>query len=193
MNPTLHKLVKEKKRLFNNNRATKWKHEHLVYAYHSVNSVLKKQCKLALSTYELTLVSDKLNPKRLFAYIKSQQKISSGINFLSHNNDIISDRQSIANALNNQFYSVFVKDPLPLLLATFPPRTTAKPTNHQVLTELAPLSCANQPTLLSSPSTSSSQDLSNRAQSLNTGPMRTSHQAIKKAANSTQATTDPSH
>ena len=71
MNPDLLQLVKLKKSLFNKNRATKWRHVHLNFFYHEVSKNLKKQCKIALANYEFLLVSDKLNPKRLYAYIKS--------------------------------------------------------------------------------------------------------------------------
>ena len=103
--------MKLKKSLFNKNRATKWRHEHLKLFYSEVSKYLKKLCKSALINYEFLLVSDKHNPKRLYAYVKSQQKTNPNIDSLSIHNVISSDSLYIANTLKNQFHSIFEKEP----------------------------------------------------------------------------------
>lgn len=124
MNPDLLQLVKLKKSLYNKNRSTKWRYDHLNLYYRKVCKNLKKLCKLALANYEFQLVKDKHNPKRLFAYVKSQQNSYSSIDSLSVHNAISTDRLEIANALNNQFHSVFVKES-PSDLPSFPSRTSS--------------------------------------------------------------------
>ena len=125
MNSDLLQLVKLKKSLFNKNRASNWKHEHLVFLYHQVRTNLKKLCKTSLSNYELSLVEDKLNPKRLFAYVKSHQKNISSIDSICVQNSISVDRLDIANTLNSQFHSVFVNDQPSRPLPFFPSRTNS--------------------------------------------------------------------
>jgi hypothetical protein len=52
----------------------------------------------------------KKNPKRLFAYINSKQKVRSIISSLLVNDKEVTEPIDIANSLNNQFKSVFVND-----------------------------------------------------------------------------------
>lgn len=93
--------------------------------YKIVRSQIKKLIKQCISNYELSLATDKSNPKKLFAYVNSKVKSSTKITSLTRGHEITTDPTTIANTLNEQFHSVFVKksaDPLQIPFAT---RTTS--------------------------------------------------------------------
>ena len=60
--------------------------------------------------YENSIAFDKKNPKKLFTYIKSSQKVIPRINAITLGNTTFTDLKKISNLLNNQFESVFVND-----------------------------------------------------------------------------------
>ena len=124
MNNELLDLIKLKNRLFYRNLASRWKHLELVHEYKSLRAQVKKLTNKRISEYEMDLASDKRNPKRLFTYINSRQKVKSGINSISINGHITTDHQHIANTLNDQFQSVFVNDQFESDLPSFTNRTT---------------------------------------------------------------------
>lgn len=116
-------LIKSKKHLFFKNVASKWKVPELVAEFKTCRSLVKSSIKKRVAEFELELVKDKTNPKRLFAYTKSHQKISSSIESLSLHNRTTTNRIEIADALNQQFQSVFVDDSQDSYLPRFAFRT----------------------------------------------------------------------
>ena len=79
---------------------------------------------MAVREFEEKLANDKKNPKKLYAYINSRQKVKTQINSLLIQNKTITNGNEIANALNNQFQSVFVDDSDSTELPEFKNRTT---------------------------------------------------------------------
>ena len=110
MSKDLLKLIRLKKKLFYRNLSSKWKIPELVTQYKNIRSKVKKQTHITIAKFELNLANDKKNPKKLFKYINSRQKVISSISSLSDNGTNTSDRFYMANILNNQFKSVFNVD-----------------------------------------------------------------------------------
>ena len=70
-----------------------------------------KLVKSSTKEYEMSLATDKKNPKRLFSYINSKQSTRVGIMAMNDTDDETrTNSTDIANVLNNHFGSVFVKD-----------------------------------------------------------------------------------
>ena len=85
---------------------------------------VKKATKTAIIQFEESLANDKKNPKRLFSYINSKQKIKTKLNTMRTNSgDVTSDKVEIANLLNQHFNSVFVYEPFNDIMPDFPKRT----------------------------------------------------------------------
>ena len=78
---------------------------------------------MTVREFEEKLANDKKNPKKPYAYINSRQKVRTQINSLIVQNKTITDGKEIANALNNQFQSVFVDDSDKTELPEFTKRT----------------------------------------------------------------------
>jgi hypothetical protein len=110
LNKESSSLIKLKKKLWHINMSLKWKNNNLLAEYKKIKKLVRKTLNSSIKKFEESLANDKKNPKRLFAYINSKQKIKSTINSLIINNQEITTRTDIANALNNQFKSVFVND-----------------------------------------------------------------------------------
>ena len=93
--------------------------------YKLVRAQTKKMIKECISNYELNLAKDKSNPKKLYAYVNSKVKSTTKITSLNCKNKLSTHPTTIANTLNEQFHSVFIKKPAdPLQLPPFLNRTT---------------------------------------------------------------------
>lgn len=111
MNNNIIAMSKKKKELWHVNQRTKWKCASLINEYKHARNSLKKAIKIAIKSYEHDLANDKKNPKRLYSYVNKKHSFRPNINAIKDNNKIIqTDRRRIANVLNNQFSSVFVKE-----------------------------------------------------------------------------------
>ena len=124
MNKDLMKIVKKKKTLWHQNMSTNWKCTQLSNEYYNINREITKLTRTTVREFEEKLANDKKNPKKLYAYINSRQKVKTQINSLLVQNKIITDGKEIANALNNQFQSVFVDDSDNCELPEFKKRTS---------------------------------------------------------------------
>ena len=69
--------------------------------------------KKAIQNYEADLAENaKRNPKLIYKYIKSKQKVKESIRFIkSECREMLLDRTKIANELNSYFHSVFINEP----------------------------------------------------------------------------------
>jgi hypothetical protein len=146
-------LSSRKKALWHKNQATRWKISSLVKEYERIRKNIKKKSKLATITFEQSLANDKKNPKLLYAYVNSRQKVSDPISALKNANNIITnDKKEIASILNVQFSSVFVNESSHESIPEFPKRTNNEIndisiTQHEIANLLANLdkfkSCGN--------------------------------------------------
>lgn len=81
--------------------------------YQEIIRKVKKKIKTEMLNLERKIANNsKNNPKLVYAYTKSKQDIKDQIRALTVNNCTITDRKEIADALNKQFKSVFVKEVL---------------------------------------------------------------------------------
>lgn len=104
-------LVKKKKRLMYNRQGSRSNIASLKIEYIKVCKELKRKVKEAVNKLENNIASDKKNPKRLFAYINAKKDIKQSIGALKNEEGVaITDSVEIANILNRQFKSVFVKE-----------------------------------------------------------------------------------
>ena len=103
-------LIKRKKHLFYKNLSLKWNNPELVADFKKCRGDVKKAIKKRVTNYEMEIVNDKSNPKRLFAYTNSKLKTNSNINSLTVNSCTVTNPSAIANSLNDQFQSVFVDE-----------------------------------------------------------------------------------
>ena len=110
MNKELMRNIKKKKALWHQNMASNWKCAQLSDEYKQINKDITKLTRATIREFEENLANDKKNPKRLFLYVNSRQKVKTQINSLRVQNTTLTDGKEIANALNNQFQSVFVDD-----------------------------------------------------------------------------------
>ena len=123
MNKDLMRTVKKKKTLWHQNMSTNWKCTRLANEYEKINRDIKKLTRTTVRDFEEQLANDKKNPKKLYAYINSRQKVKTQINSLRVNNKTVTEGKEIANALNDQFQSVFVDDSDNTELPEFKKRT----------------------------------------------------------------------
>ena len=87
-------LSAKKDRLFYQNRASKWKIQSLVREYEKIRREIKKESKKATITFEQRLANDKKNPKLLYAYVNSRQKVKDSINAMRNkNNEVTNDKK----------------------------------------------------------------------------------------------------
>ena len=111
MNTHIVELIKQKKRLWSNNKRNNWRCAELVKQYKRTCVELKNETSKAISTYEERLAYDKKNPKKLYSYVNSKQQIKSGISSLKDVNGVVyTEHGEMANILNEHFSSVFVKE-----------------------------------------------------------------------------------
>ncbi|XP_065654833.1 uncharacterized protein LOC136081446 [Hydra vulgaris] len=126
MTKELLSLIRLKKSLWARNFSSKWKITSLVGKYRETRKFVKKLSHSSLKSFEIALANDKRNPKRLFSYINSKRSVInqiSSIRITSSSESISSDKITIANSLNNQFQSVFSKEPSNDNLPRFDRRT----------------------------------------------------------------------
>ena len=97
-------LVNKKKKLWFQNVASSWKDADKINDYKKMRRTVKKATKTAIIQFKESLANDKKNPKRLFSYINSKQKIKTKLNTMRTNSgDVTSDKVEIANLLNQHF------------------------------------------------------------------------------------------
>ena len=79
--------------------------------YNTIRKNIKKESKKATISFEQRLANDKKNPKLLYAYVNSRQKVKVHLSALKNNqNTVTNNKQEIASILNDQFSSVFVNE-----------------------------------------------------------------------------------
>ena len=71
---------------------------------------IKAATYVAQKKYEESLAEDKKNPKRLYAYINEKKRVDSSITAIRSGDRTLTDRRDIAEALNAQLNSVFIKN-----------------------------------------------------------------------------------
>ena len=116
--------------------ASNGKFPSLIQEYKQARSDLRKLIKKCISIYELSLASDKKNPKKMYAFVNSKLKSSSTITSIYHNNSVSTDPIIIANTLNQQFQSVFVVEPANPTIPPFSARTSSSLSNTFFSTEI---------------------------------------------------------
>lgn len=135
INGEVLRLASKKKRLFFMNLATDWENSELVSSYRRTNRLVGKQSRFSKIEYERELANDKKNPKRLFSYINQHQKVKEQINSIkTSDGEITTDATRIANVLNQQFQSVFVREG-DEELPNFESRTNSKLENINIYAE----------------------------------------------------------
>jgi len=103
-------MCRKKKRLYNkacsSGSAADWTN------YKEVNKVAKRQCRNAYFSYVSQLFASRTNRKKFWSFIKECRKDSTGVPPLSVGSNTFIDDKDKANALNNQFASVFTRENL---------------------------------------------------------------------------------
>ena len=106
----IERLTKRKRNLWHANSRTKWLSSTLANKYTRARNDLSKQTRRAIRSHELKLAGDKRNPKKLFAYVNSKQSTREAINAITDRDGVThTDGTRIANAINQQFSSVFTR------------------------------------------------------------------------------------
>ena len=108
----LRHLLNRKDQLWHINKKISWKSAYLARLYKKCRYEVKKATSLSLKKFEFDIANDKYNPKRLFAYINSRQKVKLNISALNGaDGSTLTNGNDIANELNKNFNSVFVREP----------------------------------------------------------------------------------
>jgi len=112
INNHIKQITRKKRRLYNKARTTNllqhWS------AYRNIKKIVQRECRQAHNQY----ISDLLDPhsdrghKRLWTYIKSKRKDTSGISSLVVNDTLYSKDTDKASILNSHFSSVFTREHL---------------------------------------------------------------------------------
>ncbi|RMZ97674.1 RNA-directed DNA polymerase from mobile element jockey-like [Brachionus plicatilis] len=111
INPELAKLIKKKKSLWHQLRASGGKNRSLEQSYTSVKREIEKKSRDSIRLFEKSLADDKLNPKRLYAYVNEKQKVKMRITSITNDSGVsTTNRNEIADTLNKHFSSVFVNE-----------------------------------------------------------------------------------
>lgn len=106
--------------------SSKWKINQIVLQYKKTRSQVKKLTKKCLRDHERDIANDKKNPKRLYAYLnKKKTQIPKLTSLYDETGNITSDKNQIANTLNQQFKSAFNPKSTCLTMPEFKSRTTA--------------------------------------------------------------------
>ena len=178
---------------------------------------LRRQTTKALATSYKSYVNNqigdslKTNPKRFWSFIKANKRENIGIPTLRVNDRPITDDRDKANALNNQFTSVFTSEryPIPVidpsLYSSMPPLDNG---TNGIIKQLKNLnqnkailaqtnsqleSSRKLQNKLPPSSRTSSNSHTTQANSPTTGFKHWLPQSTRKALNHTLLTTDPSH
>ena len=110
MNNVVLNIIKKKRKLHYQLQSNRFKSSKLVEEYHNKCIEADKISRITVKKFEEDLANDRKNPKRLYQYIKSKQKVNTQISSLLIDGKLIVEGTEIANALNNQFKSVFISD-----------------------------------------------------------------------------------
>ncbi|XP_065642744.1 uncharacterized protein LOC136074366 [Hydra vulgaris] len=108
------KAIRNKTSLWHKLLSNGFKCEKLKVQYFLINKTIKNLVKSKRINYEKKIAkSSKENPKLFYAYVNSNRKIKLGINIITDKNcSLQTNRDNIANILNENFHSVFViEDP----------------------------------------------------------------------------------
>ena len=112
LNKSIKSKMKERKHLYDIAKKTKsieaWK------SYQRLRNRITKEIEIAHTDHQSQLFTDDSNNtcKRFWKYIKSSRKDHIGVPTLINNGKVITDSLEKAEALNNQFYSVFTDEDL---------------------------------------------------------------------------------
>ncbi|MBY0580626.1 MAG: reverse transcriptase family protein [Rickettsiales bacterium] len=104
--------IRHKTTLWNKLISNKSKSPILVQQYKIQSKLVKNMVRLKRIEYEKKISeTSKRNPKLFYSYVNSNKKVKGGIASMSNEyNNIVTNRESIANILNNSFNSVFVNE-----------------------------------------------------------------------------------
>ena len=121
----LKALTKRKRSMWYTKLASGGKDAVLNQQYKEVAKLVKQRMRKAVQEYERSLAEDKVNPKRIYHYIKMRQRVKQGLSALQEADGMITDPTAIVNSINEHFASCFVAEPPGLAMPDFPPRTEA--------------------------------------------------------------------
>ena len=93
--------------------------------YKDLAKSVKHRMRTAVHDYEMSLANDKVNPKRIYHYIKMRQRVKLGLDALQEGDRVLTDPSEIVNTLNDHFSSCFVVEPSLEDLPEFSSRTSA--------------------------------------------------------------------
>jgi len=106
----MKQFIRKKKRLYNyaqlSDTTKDWN------TYHAAKKVAQRECRKAHNTYLTNLINPESNypTKRMFSYIKSQQKDCNRVPALEVNGDVVTRNLTKAEELNKYFSSVFTHE-----------------------------------------------------------------------------------
>ena len=108
---TTKRLIRKKQRIYNKAKSTS-KPQHWAHF-----RTIRKQCQKSANSDYWNYVNQLIDPeekgkttKNLFSFIKSRKQDNAGVSTLKSNGDTHINSKSKAEALNNQFSSVFTKE-----------------------------------------------------------------------------------
>jgi hypothetical protein len=116
-------IIEKKRKLRYQLQSNIFKSSKLVEEYHNACIEADKIFRITAKKFVEDLANDKKNPKRLYQYIKSKQKVNTQISSLLIDEKLIVEGTEIANALNNQFKSAFISDSISSAPPDFVKRT----------------------------------------------------------------------
>ena len=111
LNSELKALIKEKRSLWQINRACGGKDTVKSERYRVLVKSIRSKLVSAVNNYELELANDKKNPKRIYHYIRMRQKTKPGLELLQEAEGVVTSRAEIASTMNVHFASCFVVEP----------------------------------------------------------------------------------
>ena len=108
----LKQKIKTKNNLWRSNQRNMWSNIDMKRTYSNMKHQITRDILNAQHAFEESLIErSKKNPKLVYSYIKKRQKVKSYVwSLRSSDGEIITGIDCIANALNDQFTSVFVKN-----------------------------------------------------------------------------------
>ena len=108
----IRRKIRTKNNLWRSNRRNKWSNNEMKREYTNLKHQLKREVINAKHEFEESLIErSKKNPKLVYSYIKKRQTVKSYVrSLISSDGEILTSSGGIANALNEQFTSVFVKN-----------------------------------------------------------------------------------
>ena len=108
----LSKLVRKKRRLFIQNKITKWQDLNILNKYRQVSKLVTISVRESVTEFEKNLVARvKESPKLFFNYVNKRFASKESISALKDKNGrLVTEKSFICNELNDFFYSVFDKE-----------------------------------------------------------------------------------